>query len=91
MHMHNWSDAKSDLTTAKNMAVNLADMFKGCYRSIAAFEKEVGAKLPKDIAAMLQPNAAQNSQTYDIQRSNHPPSTNSPGMFSTHYSPASMR
>ena len=51
-----WRVAKSDLTTAKNRGVDIVALFQQRYFNITDFEEESGVKLPKDIAAMLQPS-----------------------------------
>jgi tetratricopeptide (TPR) repeat protein len=55
LHLGKWEDAKSDLTTASNMGVDIIDLFHNLYSSIGDFEGRHGVKLPVDIAAMLTP------------------------------------
>ena len=50
-----WEKAKSDLTTVRNMGVDITILFHKSYGSIAGFEQRIGAQLPADIAAMLPP------------------------------------
>ena len=61
LHLQEWEKAKSDLTTAQNMGVDIIDFFRVLYSSVANFEQEYGVKLPKDIAALLTPPQAYQS------------------------------
>ena len=54
--MKGWEGAKSDLTTAKDIGVNIAEAFSECCADTAEFEQQIGVELPEDIVAMLQPN-----------------------------------
>ena len=56
LHMEDWEKAESDLTTAKNKGMDIVAAFRERYASISYLEKEIGVKLPEDIAAMLQPS-----------------------------------
>ena len=49
-----WQQAKVDLTTAQEMGIDIIETFKYNYKTIEAFEAELGVKLPEDIAALLQ-------------------------------------
>ncbi len=53
LHLGEWEKAKTDLTTVKNMGVDIVAMFRLQYGSVADFEREYGLELPEDIAAML--------------------------------------
>ena len=54
-----WEKAKSDLTTAKNMGIDIIAAFRDQYRSIADFEQQFNVNFPKDIVAMLTPPPGQ--------------------------------
>ena len=51
--MGEWEKAKADLTTAKNMRVDIADLFCADHKSVADFERKYDLELPEDIADML--------------------------------------
>ena len=53
LHWQNWQEAKSDLTAARNMGMDIAALFRRTCINVEEFEKKNGIKLPKDIAAML--------------------------------------
>ena len=53
LHLKKWQEAKSDLTTAKDMGLDIVDWFQIDSKSIADFEQEIGITLPEDIVAML--------------------------------------
>lgn len=55
LRMEKWEKAKSDLTTAQNMGVDIIALFGNTYGSVANFERMIGIQLPKDIAALLTP------------------------------------
>ena len=55
LNLHEWEKARSDLTIAKNMGVNIITLFQNSYSSVADFEQKQGVKLPEDIAALLTP------------------------------------
>lgn len=55
LHLQEWEKAKSDLTTARDIGVDIIALFRILYSNVANFEQEYGVKLPKDIAAMLTP------------------------------------
>lgn len=55
LHLKDWQEAKSDLTVAKSMGMDIIAVFRNAYESVEAFEKKNGIKLPKDIAAILTP------------------------------------
>ena len=51
-----WEKAKSDLTIARNMGVDIITSFHNVYASVADFEQKHNVKLPGDIAALLTPS-----------------------------------
>ena len=53
--LQNWRSARSDLTFARQMGMNIIVTFRKNYENVAAFERRHGVQLPKDIAAMLTP------------------------------------
>ena len=53
LHQQKWEKAKADLTDAKDMNMDIVVLFHNDYQNISDFEKQVGVKLPDDIAAML--------------------------------------
>ena len=53
LHLKKWQEAKSDLTTAKDMGLDIVDSFQIDSKRIADFEQKTKIKLPEDIAAML--------------------------------------
>ena len=55
LHLQEWDKAKSDLTTAKNMGLDIITSFYNWYSSIEDFEQETGIQLPEDLAEMLTP------------------------------------
>ena len=55
LHLGGWGEAKSDLTTARDMGEDIIASFHNNYGSIAGFERIIGIKLPADLAAMLTP------------------------------------
>ena len=55
LHLKNWHEAKSDLTIARNMRLNIIASFHNIFGSVANFEQITGIRLPADIAAMLTP------------------------------------
>ena len=58
LHQQEWGKAKSDLTIARNMGVDIIALFRNAYASVADFEQKHNAKLPEDLAAMLTPPQA---------------------------------
>ena len=54
LHLKHWKEAREDLTTAKNMGVDIIAAFYNSYRDVATFERRNSVKLPKDIVAMLR-------------------------------------
>ena len=55
LYLKKWKKAKSDLTIAKNMGLDIVALFSNRYESIADFENRSDIQLPEDIAAMLTP------------------------------------
>ena len=55
LYLRNWQEAKSDLTTTRDMGMDIIALFRNACRTVEAFEKKNGIKLPEDIAAMLTP------------------------------------
>ena len=55
LHLKKWQEAKSDLTAAKDMGLDIVALFQrdSYNESVADFERKFGIKLPEDIAAML--------------------------------------
>ena len=53
LHLKEWDKARADLTTARNMGVDIIASFHGEYKSVEAYERANRVKLPEDIAAML--------------------------------------
>lgn len=54
LHQQEWKKAEANLTIAADKGINITAVFNSDYQSIAGFEKKIGVKLPKDIAAMLR-------------------------------------
>ena len=55
LHVEDWKQAESDLTTAKNKGIDIVTTFHRRYANIADFEQKCGVKLPEDIVTLLQP------------------------------------
>ena len=55
LYLQDWQEAKSDLTTTRDMGIDIVTLFCNACVNVEAFEKKNGIKLPKDIAAMLTP------------------------------------
>ena len=55
LHLGEWANAKSDLMTAKNMQLDIINVFYNSYGGVAGFERTTGIQLPSDIVAMLTP------------------------------------
>ncbi len=53
LHLREFKKAKSDLTTARDMGVNIIAAFHNSYESIEDFEQKTDIQLPEDIAALL--------------------------------------
>ena len=54
IHIKEWDYAKSNLTFARNLGVDIIDTFHKFYENVVDFEQKNNIQLPKDIAAMLQ-------------------------------------
>ncbi len=55
LYLQDWQEAKSDLTTTRDMGIDIITLFCNACVNVKAFEKKNGIKLPEDIAAMLTP------------------------------------
>ena len=55
LYLRNWQEAKSDLITTRDMGMDIITLFRNACRTVEAFEKKNGIKLPEDIATMLTP------------------------------------
>ena len=53
LHLTEWKKATSDLTTARNMGLDIINAFCNDYTSVEDFEQKTGIQLPEDIAEML--------------------------------------
>ena len=53
LHLRNWNNARSDLTIAKYMGVDIISIFRELHNNVVEFERKYAVKLPEDIAAML--------------------------------------
>ena len=53
-----WEKAKSDLITARDMGVDIVDVFPDSFGIVENFEQITGVQLPEDIAALLTPPQA---------------------------------
>ena len=54
LHLKEWEKTKADLTTAKDMGVDIIASFQNDYKSVEDFEAKNKVKIPEDIAALLQ-------------------------------------
>ena len=54
LHRKAWEKAKADLTTAKDMGIDIGASFQNEYESVEAFEAKNEVKVPEDIAALFQ-------------------------------------
>jgi tetratricopeptide (TPR) repeat protein len=68
LHQQKWEKARADLTDAKDMNMDIAVLFHNDYQSIPDFEKQIGVKLPDDIAAMLM-QQEEKTQTQPVEES----------------------
>ena len=55
LNLKNWQEAKSDLTFAKSIGLDIIETFRNEYETVDKFEQKSGVKLPEEIAAMLTP------------------------------------
>ena len=53
LRLREWERAKSDLTVARDMGINIITAFHSDYENVEDFEGRNGAQLPEDIVAML--------------------------------------
>lgn len=53
LHVEEWESAKLDLTFARNLRVNVINIFYKLYESVEDFEQKNNVRLPEDIAAIL--------------------------------------
>ncbi len=53
LHMQAWEKAKSDLTTARNMGIDIATVFHDSFENVENFEQITSTQLPEDIAALV--------------------------------------
>ena len=53
LHLGEWDKARADLTTARNMGMDIIAAFRNDYKNVEAYERANRVKLPEDIAAML--------------------------------------
>ena len=54
LNLKEWDKARSDLTDAKNVGVDIVEAFHNTYRDISTFERKNDVKMPKDIVEMLR-------------------------------------
>ena len=54
LNLKEWDKARSDLTSAKNMGVDIVKAFHNTYRDVYTFERRNDVKVPKDISLMLR-------------------------------------
>ena len=54
LHLSEWEKAKADLTTAKDMGIDIGASFQNDYESVEDFEAKNKVKVPEDIAALFQ-------------------------------------
>lgn len=59
-----WEEAKTDLTAALLQDVDVAAAFHNTHGGIAAFEKKIGVRLPKEIVTLLTPR----SEPFEIDK-----------------------
>ena len=50
-----WNNAKSDLSHAQSLGLDIVSTFGGQFRSVVEFERDYGVQLPEDIETMLAP------------------------------------
>ena len=53
LHLKEWENAKLDLTFARNLRVNIIDVFYTMYGNVTDFEEKNDIQLPKEIVVML--------------------------------------
>ena len=52
--LREWEKARADLSTAKELGIDIVGSFHNDYKSVADFEAKHGVKMPEDIAALLR-------------------------------------
>ncbi|MCY3740490.1 MAG: tetratricopeptide repeat protein [Candidatus Poribacteria bacterium] len=57
LYLQEWEDFRSNLSTARNVGIDIAIGFRNACGSVANFERITGIQLPADIAAMLTPSS----------------------------------
>ena len=55
LHLEEWDKARTALTVARDMGIDIIASFHNDYKSVEAYERRNRVKLPGDIAAMLTP------------------------------------
>ncbi len=55
LHLQEWEKAKADLTTARDMGMDIIAKFQSAFGTVANFELINDIQLPEDIAALLTP------------------------------------
>ncbi len=55
LFLKEWDKARSDLTMAKNMGLDIAKLFSSTFGSVSNFEQQFHVQLPDDIKEMLTP------------------------------------
>ena len=63
LQLNEWDKAKTDLTSAKDMGVDIITGFNYNYENVADFEQKTGIQLPSDIAVMLTSHSVKASGT----------------------------
>ena len=53
LHLRNWREARSDLSVAWDMGMDISKAFGDVYGNVEAYEGQYSVRLPRDIAAML--------------------------------------
>ena len=54
LRLQEWEKAKKDLTCAKDLGMNIMNLFHNRYESIEDFEQQNDVKLPEDLTSMLK-------------------------------------
>ena len=53
LHLEEWDKARTDLTVARDLEMDIVAAFHNAHKNIEAYERANRVKLPEDIAAML--------------------------------------
>jgi tetratricopeptide (TPR) repeat protein len=53
LHLREWDKARTDLSIARDMGIDIVALFHNDYKNVEAYERANRVKLPEDIAAML--------------------------------------